>query len=181
MKRTLLAAAVLSTLSFGVLAETPSFNFVEIGYTQLDIDNTSAEPDGLELDFNFELSENYYLSADITDFDENGYDMSLTNLGFGFKSEVSDYSTVFAQVDWSQFDGGNRTEDGYKLGFGVRSSLTNNLEVTAAYEYLDIDGESSDFYLLGAAYKMTDKFSLYSDYKMESDANQLSIGVRMAF
>ena len=181
MKKSLLAVAVLATFSFGAVAESPSFSFVELGYTQLDIDGSSVEPDGVEFDFNFELSDNYYLSADVSDVEDQGLDLRMTNIGIGFKSDVSNYSTVFAQIDWSDFEFDGNSEDGYKLGLGVRSNLTKDLEVTAAYEYLDLDSDSSDYYLLGAAYKMNDNLSVYADYKMESDFDQVSFGVRMAF
>lgn len=181
LKISIIASAVLSCFSFGVMAETPSFNFVEIGYTQLDIDGTSAEPDGFEFDYNYLFSDNFYLSADYAKVDDSGVDLKMTNLGFGYKSDISNNTAFFAQLDWSKFEIEDFDDDGYKASLGLRSSLTKNLEVTAAYEYLDIDDESNDFYVLGAAYQMNDKFAIYADYKTESDFDQISLGLRMDF
>ncbi len=181
MRKVILTAAILSGLSFQAMAETPSFNFVEVGFTQLDIDNSPFEPDGFELDFNYELSDNVYLSADHAKVDEANVDMKMTNLGIGFKSDINNSSTVFAQIDWANYEAANYDEKGYKLSAGIRSNVTENIELTGAYEYLDIDDESANYYVVGAAYKFSDALSLYADYKLESDVDQMSLGVRFNF
>ncbi|MET1255904.1 porin [Aliikangiella maris] len=183
MKKTLIALAIsgISMTSMATFAESPSFNFVELGYTQIDIDDVPFDPDGFELDLNFELNENFYLSADYAKVDEMSTELKMSNIGFGFKSDISDSTAFFAQIDWSKIDAGEIDEDGYKVSTGVRSNVTNHLELTAAYEYLDIDDDSSNFFLFGAAYKMSDNVSMYADYKLESDMDQMSVGVRYSF
>lgn len=179
--RTIMMASILASLSFGAMAETPSFNFVEVGYTELDIDGKSVEPDGVEFDFNYELSDNLYMSADYTKASKSNFDTKITNIGLGYKSDISSDSTFFTQLDWAKYDTGISDDDGYKASIGFRSNLTKRLEVTAAYEYLDIKDKSNNFYVLGAAYQLNDKFAVYGDYKHESDFDQMSLGVRMTF
>jgi len=182
MKKSVLITALLSTLSMGAMAETPSFNYFEIGQTEVDFDNVPVDLDGLEFDFNMELSDSYYLSADYAKVDRSGIDLKMKNIGIGFKSDISDSSTFFTQIDWANISSNAGVdEDGYRLGLGVRSNWTKDLEVSAAYEYLDIDNDSSSFYILGAAYKLTDSFAGYADYKTESDLDQISFGVRFEF
>jgi len=181
MKKSMLTAVLLSAFSFGAMAETPSFNFVEIGLTQFDNDDSSIEVDGFEFDFNYDFSENYYFSADYTDVEDGQFDSTLTNLGFGYKSEISNYSTVFSQIDWANIENNNGgDENGYRLGVGIRSNFTRDLELTAMYEYLDLD-ESSNIYTVGAAYKVSNDYSVYADYKNSSDVDQFSVGVRFNF
>ncbi|TQV89770.1 porin [Aliikangiella coralliicola] len=182
MKKSLLTAAILSTLSFGAMAETPSFNFFEIGKTQLDVDGTSAEPDGYEFKWNYEFNDNVYLNLDYSKVDESNAELKMTNAGVGYKSEISNSSVVFVQLDWAKLENNaGFDEDGYRLGLGVRTNLTKNFEVKAVYERLDVDSDESDLYTLGGAYNFTDTLAVYADYTKESDFDQTSIGVRWSF
>jgi len=182
MKKSILITALLSTLSMGVVAETPSFNYFEIGQTEVDFDGVPFDLDGLEFDFNMALSDSYYLSADYAKVDRSGVDLKMKNIGIGFNSDISDSTAFFTQIDWANISSNAGVdEDGYRLGLGVRSNWTKDFEVSAAYEYLDIDNDSSSFYVLGAAYKLTDSFAAYADYKTESDLDQISFGVRFEF
>ena len=52
MKKSIVTIVLLAGSSSGVEADSPSFDFVEIGFTQLSFDDSSIEPDRFELDFN---------------------------------------------------------------------------------------------------------------------------------
>jgi len=49
MKKSILTIAVLSTVSLGALAQTPSFDYVKFGYAQADIDDLDIEPSGFQI------------------------------------------------------------------------------------------------------------------------------------
>jgi len=181
MKKKLFAGAILSVLSFGALADTPSFNNIEIGYSNIDFDGL---PDfsGFEIKGSKELSENWYLAGDYTDVSEGGFSLSLTTFGFGYKNDFSDSSSYFAEIDYARLDAdGGVDESGYEISFGVRSMLSNELELKAAIEYLDIDNEDTTYLVLGSAYNFTDNMALYADYKYESDVSEYGVGVRFSF
>ena len=187
MKKSILTLAVVSALTVTTFtneakADTPSFDFLQLSKTTLDFDDGS-EPDGFEFKWNNELTDNVYLNVDYTDVEEGGADLQLTNFGIGYKSDVSNSSVVFAQIDYSKLEAsGGFDENGYRASFGVRTAWTENFEVKAAYEYLDIDNfDSESFFVLGGAYNLTDALAFTIDYRKESDLDQTSFGVRYSF
>lgn len=185
MKKSVLTFAIASTLAAGgfstqVLADSPSFDFAQISKTKIDFDG-GAEPDGFELKLNKSLTDSLYLNVDYTDVEEGAADLQLSNIGIGFKSDISDSSAFFAQLDYSKMDvTGASDESGYRASLGVRTKWTKNLEVKAAYEYLDFD-DSESLLVVGGAYNISDNFAFTLDYKSESDFNQTSFGVRYDF
>jgi predicted porin len=181
MKKILLATLV-SSFSLTAIAETPSFNFLEIGQTQLGVSNSAEKSNGFELDFNFELNDDFYLSADHASVSVGNDDSKVTNIGIGFKSDVSNSSTFYSQIDWTKLtENDGYDEDGYRLSIGIRSMFTKQLELNAGYEYMDISADTENYYVVGAAYNFNDDFSVYSDYKYASEIDQLSLGVRFNF
>jgi len=182
MKRAIISSAILSVLSFGAMADTPSFDFVEIGYTQLSIDGTSIEPDGFEFRGSSEINDSWYIAGDYSDISDGGASVSLTTAGVGFKNDFSDTSSFFAEIDFARFDtNGGGSDSGYEMTFGVRSNITEKLELKGAIEYLDINDDDTTYLVLGAAYNFTDRLAVYSDYKNESDSDRFSVGVRFRF
>jgi len=181
MKNKIFAGAILSVLSFGAMADSPSFNNLEVGYSNVDFDGL---PDfsGFEIKGSKELSDNWYIAGDYTDVSEDGFSLKLTTLGFGYKNDFSPSSSFFAELDYARIDAdGGFDESGYEMTFGVRSMLSSQFEVKAAVEYLDIDNDDTTSLVLGGAYNFTDNMALYADYKYESDVSQYGVGLRFNF
>jgi hypothetical protein len=180
MNKKLLASAVLSVLSFGAMADTPSFDNIEIGYANFDFDGFDV--DGYEIKGSKQISDDFYIAGDYTDISENGNSISLTTVGFGYKNDFSASSSFFAELDYARFDAdGGFDENGYEITFGVRSMFTEQLELKAAIEYLDINNDGTTSLVLGSAYNLTDSVALYADYKYESDLSRYGVGVRFNF
>lgn len=186
MKKSILSAAIvtslsLSALSFNASADTPSFDYVEGGYTSYDFDVVS-DVDGFELGGSVSLTDSFYATADYADVSKNGVDLSLTTLGVGYKSDYSNTSSFFTEVNWANLDSNvGSDENGYELALGIRSMITKDLELKVAAEYLDIDNDDNTYLVLGAAYNLTDNLAVYSEYKTESDDSQFSFGARYNF
>jgi len=177
----ILAGAVLSVLSFGAMADTPSFNNIELGYIAHDFDG-GFEPDGFELKGSKELSDNFYIAGDYSDVSDQGFSISLTTFGVGYKHDFSQSSTFYAEIDYANVDAdGGFDEDGYELTLGIRSMLNDQFELKAAVEYLEIDSEDTTYLVLGGAYNFTDSVAMYADYKYESDESRYGVGVRFNF
>lgn len=180
MNNKLLASAVLSILSFGAMADTPSFDNVEIGYANFDFDGFDVT--GFEIKGSKEISDDFYIAGDYADVSKSGNSLTLTTVGVGFKNDFSATSSFFAELDFARLDAdGGVDENGYEVTFGVRSMLTEQLEVKAAVEYLDIDDEDTTSLVLGGAYNLTDSVAVYADYKHESDLSRYGVGVRFNF
>jgi hypothetical protein len=182
MNKKLLASAILSVLSFGTMADTPSFDKIEVGFSSFDFDLGVGDIDGFELKGSKEINDNFYVAGDYSKLSENGYSYSLTTVGVGYKNDISTSSTFFAELDYAKIDAdGGVDADGYELTSGIRSMLTNKVELMAAIEYADIDGNDTTSLVLGSAYNLTDNFALYADYKYESELSRYGVGVRFNF
>jgi len=183
MNKTIIASAVLSLLSFGAMADNPSFDNVEIGYTEFDFeDGIDIDIDGFEIKGSKELSDNFYLAGDFTRLSENGIDIDLTTFGVGYKNDFSNTSTFFSEIDYARIDAdGGLDEDGYEVTIGIRSMLSQELEVKVAAEYLDIDGGDTTSLIVGGAYNFTKKLAAYADYSYESDLSSYAVGLRYSF
>ncbi len=181
MNKKLLASAVLSILSFGAMAETPSFDNVEIGYASYDFDGLGTF-DGYQLKGSKQISDDFYIAGDYTDVSKSGLDLALLTVGFGYKNDFSNTSSFFTELDYARLDiGGGADDTGYELTVGIRSMFTEQIELKAAVEYLDIDNDDTTSMVLGGAYNLTDNFALFADYKYESDISSYGVGVRFNF
>ena len=181
MNKKLLASAILSILSFGALAETPSFDNVEIGYSNFDPDG-SADLSGYEIKGSKMISDNFYIAGDYTDVSKSGVSIDLTTFGLGYKIDFSDSSTFFTELDYARWDTNfGIDENGYELTVGVRSMLTQRFELKAVIEYLDIDNENETSLVLGGAYNLSNDVAFYADYKYDSDFSRYGVGLRYNF
>ena len=181
MNKKLLASEVLSVLSFGVLADTPTYDYVEAGYSSVDFEGLPALT-GFEIKGSHSLSDNFYVAGDHTNVSKNGFDLRLTTIGLGYNMDVTSNSSFFTELDYASIDAdGAGNENGYEITTGIRSMLTEKLELKAAVEYLEIDNDDTTSFVFGAAYKIDDSFAVYADYKLESDLNRIGLGVRFSF
>jgi len=181
MNKKLLASAVMSVLSFGALADTPTYDYIEVGYSSFDFDGVPALT-GFEIKGSHSLSDSFYVAGDHASVSKNGFDFSLTTVGLGFKMDVTDNASFFTELDYANINAdGGLDEDGYELTAGIRSMLTEKLELKAAVEYLEIDNDDTTSFVFGAAYEINDSFAVYADYKLESDVDRIGLGVRFNF
>ncbi len=187
MKKTIITSAILSVLSFGVMAETPSFNFAEIGY----ISNLggSEDFDGYELKGNFELNDNFYITAGFQsiDIDTFGFDVNgdIKMLGIGYKKDISTATAFYTELNYVDVKAGvsgfgSGSDSGYQFGFGVRSNVAENFEMKAGLNYLDVDGGDT-FLELGAIYQLNNSTGIYFDVDTDFDDSKYGVGVRFSF
>jgi hypothetical protein len=185
MEKLFLLGAALSLGSLQAMADTPSFSFVEGGY----VSNLggSVDFDGFEIKGNMEINDDLYMSASYTktSFDNSflDLDIDLVTLGLGYKTDISDVSTLFAEADYVKFDSsfnGFGSQDGYQLGFGIRSNILGDIELKAAGYYQDVQGSDS-FLQVGAAYNFTEAAAVYLDIDSDFDDSRFSLGVRFYF
>jgi len=185
MKKFILVGAALSLGSLQAMAETPSFNFIEGGY----VSNLggSFDFDGFEIRGNMEIGDNLYMSGSYsrTNVDNPIFDLDidLVSLGLGYKTDISDLSTLFAEADYLKFDSGFNgfgSQDGYQLGVGIRSNVLGDVELKAAGYYQDVRGSDS-FLQVGAAYNFTETAAGYLNIDSDFDDSSFSIGLRFNF
>jgi predicted porin len=193
MNKKILVASLLSVLSLGASAESPSFSFVEAGYTAQDNDLIDGDYTGYEVEANCQLSNNFYLAAKHVTTTESNLDLSTTTFGVGYHYLVTKSTALYAEIDYAavlleRTNSGKFEENGSQLTLGVKSMLLDSLELEVALKYLDageVDSTFGDYEktygLIGANYRISDEFSVYADYETEEDSNRYSVGLRYNF
>ena len=188
MNKNILTGVILCVLPSATLADNPSFDYIELGYTNWNVDGLE-NVGGIDVRTNYRISDSFYAAGDHAAFLEKAFDTDITSLGFGYILDFSSNSSFFAEASYALFhvDGGFDHE-GYKLTSGVRSMFTDNLELKAAIERFDLfddntDGDSLKLtsLVLGAAYKIPDSMTVYFEYKIDHNVNRLGIGARFHF
>lgn len=183
MKKTIIASAVLSLLSFGAMAENPSFDNVEVGYTNFDLDG--LDMDGFELKGSKELSDNFYVKGEYLMVSDSDIDVNHTKIGVGYMNHFSANSTFFSEIDYARTDidtdFDDSDDDGYGINLGVRSMLSKEFEVKAAVEYLDVGNDDTTSFVVGGVYNFTKNIAAYADYSYESDLSIYAAGLRYNF
>lgn len=205
MKKIILTLSLLCLYSTNALADSPSFNYVELEYiaagdinvsdgsltVDVDLDgyalNLSAELGVLILQASrFEVESDQILTSNIED--------SISTLAIGLAFELPQsqvYGLVRARRDELSLRGGGFSEDeeGDSVGVeaGVRINLTDRLEINANVGRPAVDEGNS--YGVGAQFFVTDNFGItfdYSSLEVEDDditaeLNLTSVGVRFTF
>jgi predicted porin len=179
IKKKLIASAILSIFSFSALADTASFNNLEIGYTDYDFGN-GIKLNGFEISVTREINDNIYITADTVQISDDGFDLGLTTLGLGFKTNLTNSTVFFSELSYADLEG-DIDDSGYEVAAGIRSMVTAQLELKTAVEYINIDDDSNTSIVIGAAYNFTDSFAAYTDYSYDSDLESYAVGLRYIF
>lgn len=190
MKKAYLAAVLASLISAPVLAQTPSFNYIEAGY--FDADGL----DGFSVDLVRELSDDFVILADFSYASESfmGVDIDATSVagGVGYRYAISDQTVlvagpqlIYARVKASaSFNGQSFSESDSEVGFGllgmVRHMVTDQFELNGGLQHYNIgDGSSTDAFV-GARLHLNEQFSVSASLAFD-DADTVSVGVAYHF
>ncbi len=184
MKKLTITSIALATLGISfttpIFAETPSYDYLQVSATELE-DNFAFDLNGYEFKLKKSLTNNIYFSLDTLNVEEGNAEFDFTNIGIGFNSSISNYTSLFAQIDYSQAENSNGFDDsGYRLSIGTKSRWGKKIETKVAYEYTDIE-DSTKLWVLEGAYRLNSKFSLVLDIKNGSDFDQTGVGFRYSF
>ena len=139
----LLLVTALSA-SFSTLAKSPDWDYVELGYASVDINDISeVSPTGISIGGSKLVGENIFLVGRYSklsdDFQGVDLDIDQSSLGLGYRYGVTDTTDLYAVVSYEYLKAKassgdiNAEEDDNGNGFtaGVRSRLTNSIEVDA--------------------------------------------------
>ena len=178
-------------LALPAMAESPSFNFVELGYDFVELDlggGVDVDGDGWAVGGSFEIGDNLFGFAS---YGDTGFDFSvdLTQLqiGLGWRTPLSDSTDFFAraaylnaEIDASGF--GSIDESGYGLGIGVRSNISDLIELYGEIAYADL-GSDSDSTAVGAGiyFNISDGFALGLGASVDSDVTAYGARARFYF
>ncbi|MCH9694817.1 MAG: hypothetical protein K0U72_09940 [Gammaproteobacteria bacterium] len=190
MKRLIITAALFA-FATPVLAQTPSYNFVQLGYQELDLDDgglgIDVDGDGFAGSGSFEVAENWHVLASFSNADfGSGVDLNQFSIGGGYHTDISQTTSFFTNLVWinAEIDTnfGNVDEDGFGLSVGVRNNLNNNVELEGAVSYADL-GDGADGISVGGAawYRFNNEFSIGLNAAFDDDVVGYGIAGRFYF
>lgn len=190
MSRYLTAVFVLF-LALPAMAESPNYNFLELGYQSVDLDvggGIDVDGDGYLIGGSFEFAESFF---GFIGYNETGFDFSvdLTQLqaGFGWHTDLTDNTDFFATASWvdAEVDApgfGSVSEDGYGLSIGVRSNVTDLIELYGEIAYVDLgSGSDSTAFGIGIFFNITDSFALGLGATDDDDITSYNASARFYF
>ncbi len=188
MKKTLIVGAILSAFSFNASAETPSFDYLNIGY----VSNLGGSDhfNGFGIKGNFELHENFYISAEYQSIDSKVFGFNVDGdfkaLGIGYKKDMTTDSTFFTELDGVKAKVGvggfgSSNENGYQVAVGVRSNINSQFEIKTAVNYLNLVGGGDTTLQLGGLYKFNKSVGWYFDIDTDFSDSSYNTGIRFSF
>lgn len=196
MKLTNALLSSLIGLSFigAAHAESPSWNYVEAGYAQVDIDNGIIDDDfdGFTLGGSFSFLDDFFIQGQYTDVSDDVANLELdfdwSTVALGYKYGLNDTTDLYGAVSFERVGvelqgAGDQTENGYGLTTGVRSMVHEQVELFAEVGYVDIDDADIDgaSFKVGGQYFINDMFSVGADYRTVDDIDMFKVTARYHF
>jgi hypothetical protein len=191
--RKAIAAVTLATLGFAGSAYAQeggglSYNFVELGYVNSEIDDLDVEGDGFGLRGSFAFAENFHGFASYLD-QEYDFDVGVEQieLGAGLNYTIAPnldfvgtFSYLNVDVDVPGF--GSADDSGFALGAGLRGWASDALELRGEVKYAELDDGGDDTTLgVGARYYINKMFAIAADLGFNDDGATWTIGGRFDF
>jgi Outer membrane protein beta-barrel domain len=196
IKKSLLCFSLFTALTPAFAeAEQPSYSFVDLGYLEVDLDESEIEPTGMFARGSLDLAENWFIFAGYAQADENagGVDIDVEefSVGAGFKTALSDTTSLYlaasyiaaeAEVDFPFGGSESFDEDGYGLDVGVRTMVTKRFELNGNVGYSDSGEDDAVDFGVGAVWYLWDNVGLLLEVSSDEDSNrQYMIGGRLSF
>ena len=185
----------LTLLALPAFAGDISYNFVELGYQKIDVDDVGigadADGDGFGIGGAFEIGESWFVAASYSSAELDlpvgfgvSIDLDQMALGAGWHTAMSDNSDFYALLQYVQaelsVDGfGSADEDGIGATIGIRGMVTDKVEIGGSIGYVDL-GDAGDGTAFGAnlLYNFTENFAAGVFLDIEEDVTGYGAGVR---
>jgi len=186
-----LTAIIALFLALPAMAESPNYNFLQLGYQAVDLDiggGPDVDGDGYGIGGSFEFGDNFFgfASYSDTDFDFN-VDLTQIQAVIGWHTGLTENTDFFARAAWvdAEIDApgfGSVDESGYGLGIGVRSNVTDLIELYGEVSYVDLgSGADSTAFGAGIYFNLTDNFALGLGASVDDDLTSYGANARFYF
>ncbi|MHC9510042.1 hypothetical protein [Kangiella sp. M94] len=192
MKTKLVAIALAGLFSGSALASDLSYDSIELGYSQLEMDDF-IDMDGLNADLTISFTPNWYISADtvMTSGSESGLssDIDFSTLNVGFNTSISNSVDFIAELGAARYDvtvslagfgSGSDDDNAANAVIGFRGKAGDVFEWGANVNHMDFD-DSLTFLNLEGRFFLTDTFSLGAKASIEDDMEIYSLTARFDF
>lgn len=184
-----LSLAALLALASPALADGPSYNYLEAGFSQIDLDDdiVDVDGDGFAIGGSFEVGDQLFVFVDYGSSDLD-FDIDLDELmiGLGFHTPMSDNVDFVAKIAYASIEasafGFSVDDDGFGASVGLRGMVSERVELEGSIDYVDF-GDGGDDTSVSAAgwYEFTDSFALGLQVGVGDDVTRYGIGARLYF
>lgn len=186
----------------GLAAEGLSYNYVQAGYVNIDIDDFDEDADGFGVNASGLLSENIFVFASYADVETDTFpsggaqvdvEEQTITAGVGYRMPLQSGTDLNASVAFVDDElevsasglGGSASlsedDTGFGLSLGLRHLFTPQFEGGAGISYVDIYDDSETSFSLSGLFHVTSVLSLGAGYTFGSDADVLTLGGRLNF
>lgn len=173
-------------------AEDLSYNYIEIGYQQVDFDTDlvgiDVDGDGFGIRGAFELGENWFVPVSYGTLDlDFGVELDRLSAGLGYHTPLSNGADFIATLSYLRAEAsvggfGSVDEDGYVASAGVRGLIGDRVELTGSIGYSDLgNGADGTVVNAGAQYSLTESFALGFDIELDEDVTLYALVARLYF
>ncbi|MFK8054110.1 MAG: outer membrane beta-barrel protein [Woeseiaceae bacterium] len=183
-QRLLIGLAALS-LSLGAMAAELDYDYVEVRYVDAELDNVSADGDGILIGGSYSLTDEWLLVGSYRDLGfDFGIDASLLEVGAGYivPTETAFDILGYARLVRSKAEAGGfeDSENGFSVSVGARGMINNDFEVRAFLNHIDVD-DSDTFLEFAGDYYINRQFAVGASIELGGDADVFTIGGRFFF
>lgn len=179
---------ILAVFAAPALAGDLSYNYFELGYQRIDVDDINVDGDGFGLGGSFEVGENWFITASYATAElDFGVDFDQLSAGVGYHVDMSENADFFATLSYVSVEAsvpgfGSADDDGFGVSIGVRGMVSEKVELTGSLGYVDLSdsGDSTSFGASGY-YNFNDAFALGLVVSTDDDVTAYGLGARFYF
>ena len=177
----------LLALAAPAMADDLSYNFLEFGYAQIDVDDLNVDGDGFAIGGSFEVGDQMFVSAGYGAADlDFGIDLDELFVGLGFHTPVGDNVDFVGTISYVSVEasagGFSADDDGFGASVGLRAMVSDVVELAGGINYVDLSDSGDDTSFGGSAwYYFTDTFALGLQADFGDDISSYGIGARLFF
>ncbi|MFQ5547053.1 MAG: outer membrane beta-barrel protein [Woeseia sp.] len=196
MLRSVLLTALIA-FSASVSAQGFDYNYVSVGYSQVDIDSTiqgaTIDGDALGLGGSYGLNDDIFAFGSFQDGeleepgDPDNIDVTVYDIGFGYRMPMSDTVDFVTTLSYEYMElsepGLSVDESGLGIGVGIRANASDTIELNAGIQYVDLGtvfGDDTSF-AAGVLYSLTESIDIGLNGNWGDDVSQYTLSGRFYF
>lgn len=177
------AALGISTQAFA--AEGISYNLIDGGYvdSELDLGASNADGDGFRLGASAELGSTLFGFVNYSNIDIEGVDLGQFDIGLGGHWSLAPTLDLVSGVSFERIkidDVGS--DEGYGLNVGLRGRISEQFELAGSVKYVDFGDDSDDMvFSASARWYFTPRFAVGVDISKYDDLDLTSLGLSLRY